>query len=263
MRLPIQILISMRDDFIANIDQLEVHTRPVPRTARYHLRLLDEDRSKEAIANPGRAFDVRYEDDVLDRLVRDLSQGGDEIEPSHLQIVCERIYSQVRTRVLDSVESVTIGMADLDSLRSVRGILGGYFDRIIDSCVNQSDATKAELDRFEILSLLEPLITTGGKRNIVGRDDLVRARFRNPLLRRELLNKLVEARIVRAEYRLNGAFVEITHEFLITSIHRALDLSLSSNAGFRELESALAKLERIEKAGFRTRRAPKLNAQEI
>lgn len=255
VRLPLQILISMRDDYIASIDELERYTRPIPPAARYHLKWLTIERSEEAIKKPAELFSMKYEKGVVRKLLEQLQQNKNEIEPSHLEIVCDRLYHEYGDNNSKSGGDILVLSDFLEKIGWVGGILEGYFDFFLNSCVDRTDPDAAELDRFEILHLLEELVTIGGRRNIKERDELVNAPFRDPVRRRVLLERMRQARVVRIESRLNGRYVEVTHDHLVHSIRKALSASRPLNADLSAIDTAIAKLGRIGRAGFRTRRA--------
>jgi hypothetical protein len=80
--LPIKIVVSMRDDYIAQIDQLEEHTRRIQRQTRYHLELLSAVDCQDVISKPAAAFNISYEPEVLDRILAELPTEQDKIEDS-------------------------------------------------------------------------------------------------------------------------------------------------------------------------------------
>src|SRR5262249_33584970 len=101
-------------------------------------------------------------------------------------------------------------------LQGVRGILRSFFQEFLH------EPRFDEPKRLEILEILEPLMTPNKTRNILEKQELIQARYRNPGRREALLSQLVDRTIVRVDPRLGGQFAEITHEFLIEPILEAI-----------------------------------------
>lgn len=245
-RLPVNILVSMRDDFIAQIDQLEARTGPIPPSARYHLETLGPRECREAISFPVEAFGIRYVEGACDKLIHELTLEDGRAEPSHLQIVCERLFQDWRQ---ETDRPAGIGLDPIRRLGGVDGILGSYFEEFLKD-LQDDDPEEAEVDKYEILNILEPLMTTSGLRNIAELDRLLSPGFRAPTRRRELFGRLVDARIVRTEQRFGGSFAEITHEFLLKHIARELARAKTEDRYYVPLASAIDKLERKEGRGY-------------
>lgn len=219
---PLRIMISMRDDFIANLDQLTQHTGPIAGAAQYHLGALSAHAARQAVVEPARLFGVTYEPALLDTIIDNLAKEKRWVEPGHLQIVCEYLWEKSGSH-LAAGGGGTIPMSSMpeaDGARGIRIIVSGHFNKILNYGAN--DRPRSDAQKVEILDLLEPLMTQGGTRNIVEKERLTLAPFRNIELRRELLEELNRNRILRTEPRLGGKFVEITHEFLIGPIQTAM-----------------------------------------
>lgn len=260
VRLPIKIVIAMRDDYIAEIDQLEAQAKLIQRPARFHLDLLHLSDCKDVIVKPAEVFGFSYDKNVLDQILKELPTEDDWVEPGHVQIVCDRLYDHLlelsKEALKDGAPPITkIDATHLKSLKQISGILNRHFGLFLEGFEEQKD-------RLEILDLLEPLMTVGGKRNIVDRDELICKPFRRPDIRLALLKRMADARIIRVEKRLSGTFAEVTHEFLIESIRSAIQRAFVSEATWRDLRSALLKLERVERVGFRGKSAESLGQQE-
>jgi hypothetical protein len=243
--LPIRVLVSMRDDYIARLDELEAHTGIISPIARYHLRSLRVEDADAVIRRPAQLFGFDYEQAVFDDIVAKLPSEG-FIEPGHVQIICERLW-------LDKGQELALGNS-FDQLRcieyrdyandlgGVAGILGSHFQRFLAGY-------ESEIDRFEILQILEPLITTGRRRNIVEYHLLSAAPLRRATLRDALIEGLRSQRIVRIEWRLGSRFVELTHEFLIGPV-LAEAAEFMSAARWKDLAAALEALSAMEHQGF-------------
>lgn len=246
--LPIRFVLSMRDEYIAQLDPIRRFVWDLDASS-YHLGLLEREAARLAIEEPAKLFGYSYSPECYSSIVGQLMREGRFVEPSHLQIVCEKLWDE-RGRELatgDSREqaqeqSPEIHLSSFDALGGARGILKSFFQDYLAGIPPET--------RLETLELLEQLVTTSGTRNIVERDVLVNAPFRFPEQRASILSNLVRGNIVRIERRLGGHFVEITHEFLIVPILEALRDELTSNSEYGRFRWAIRALEGLERMGF-------------
>lgn len=245
----------------ATADSLRaVHAQRVHRQARrgayfcalidqytYHLELLHVEEAAKAIKHPAKEFGYGYAPECYEQIIRDLKKEDRYVEPTHLQVVCERLWSAKGEELAHAVESEPVGALPLVPLdvyvkeNGVRGIMSAF----LWGYLNGLD----ERRRLETVEIFEQLITPSGTRNIVEYDYLVNAPFRNADRRAELLAQLVNRTIVRAETRLGGQFVEITHEFLIAPIKEAIQQIMFATPGQKRFALALDALERVREMG--------------
>ncbi len=256
--LPIRYVISMRDEYIARLDPLR---RFVPEldSCAYHLTFLDRDSAQAALGEPARLFGYDYSDECLRKIIDELTKEGWFIEPTPLQIVCEKLWT-VRGRELSktSAESAALPRIELQEfaeLQGAPGILRSFFREFLDELEPEM--------RFEALEMLELLVTANRTRNIVERNDLIQPRFRKGAARAELLSQLERRTIVRVESRLDGQFAEITHEFLIDPILEALREELIDHPDYGVFRQALRALSMFEGPEFRGRNARVLTEQQF
>jgi hypothetical protein len=242
--LPLRCVVSMRDEYIAQMDPLRRLSRSLSEGS-YHLKLLEKEQAKTAIEEPAAIFGYTYEPSCFDRIIGQLTKEDRFVEPAHLQLVCEKLWTE-KGRELASINAEGRGVGRfpmirrevLQSLGETRGILKSFFKDFLGELDNN--------ERLEVLEMLEPLVTASGTRNIMERDRIVNAPFRDRSRRQALLNKLVNHTIVRTEQRLGGYFVEITHEFLIGPILEAIRDALSNDPEYSRYRLALRTLERLQ-----------------
>ena len=209
--LPIRYVISMRDEYIAQLDAVRRFVRDLDASS-FHLSFLEKTEARLAIREPAKLFNYDYSEECYQNILEVLVREDRFVEPAPLQIVCERLWRE-RAKAPDPVLGDGVRVIPLSSLPEggTRRILDSFFDEVLA-------AFESSPDRAEALEMLGPLVTADGTRNIVARDSLVKVPFRNAKKRLELLNVLAQVRVVRIEQRLGGQFVEISHEFLISSI---------------------------------------------
>ncbi len=258
----LRLVISLRDEFIAQLDRVRPATERADDTT-YHLPLLSVDEATEAIQTPASEFGWTFEPACFDHIRSRLTQEERYVEPAHLQIVCDRLWrtcsgapdlepetalaqdepgrerANRRQRLREIATRRTPGVIDFETyetLGKVDGILIDFFQEYL--------AKKPSIDQLDILEMLDLLITSAKTRNIVDATLLVKRRLRDPTRRAELLEELKKATIVRAEWRHGSEFIELTHEFLIGAVRKAIDVQLNGPTDQARLLGARRELER-------------------
>ena len=241
--LPIRYVISMRDEYIAQMDPIRRFATELNESS-YHLNLLEKAEAGQAIKEPAQIFGYTYQDECFKRIIEQLTKEDRFVEPAHLQLVCDKLWNEkgrelagIRGEQQQSGPSPLIHKEIFESLGETKGILKSFFTDFLRGLDDDS--------RQEILEILEPLVTMGGTRNIVERDRLINVPFRDSGKRQQLLDVLVNHTIVRIEPRLGGYFVEITHEFLIAPVLEALSNAFSKESEYGRYRYALRNLERL------------------
>jgi hypothetical protein len=239
--LPIRFVISMRDEYIAQMEPIRRFISGADLNF-YHLNLLNKADAKKAIREPAREFGYTYEDSCFDLLTAELTKEDRFVEPAHLQLVCEKLWNE-RGRELAGLGAIdTGGLRERAIELQVFKDLGGT-GGILKSFLNDFLEDLTEHERQETLEMLELLVTPSGTRNILERDRLVKAPFRETELRQHLLDRLADRTILRTEHRLGGYFVEITHEFLIDPILEANNQAWAGDQEYRRYRLTLRTLE--------------------
>ena len=246
--LPIRYVISMRSEYIAQLDPIRAFA-PELDVESFRLELLDQEGARQAIQSPAEEYGFGYTDDCYEAIALELTKEERFVEPAHVQIVCQKLWAEegkalseeaLRAGTGDSPEGVRKIGIELyrDRLHGAAGIMRSFLRDFLDAL--------DESARLETLELLEPLITGSGTRNIIERGTLIAAPFRPQMHRERLLANLVARTIARIETRLGGQFVEITHEFLIPPIREAMQKDLYSDVEYTRCRVALRMLGRLQ-----------------
>jgi hypothetical protein len=271
IRPAVHILVSMRDEHIARLDELERSVTRRSALPRHHLGPLSTSDAADVIRRPARYFGYDYEDALFVDIRNAISSEGG-IEPGHVQIVCTRLWQEVGQAILAAHEEAgtrpTAGVqapvfitADrlagmFRSASPVLGIFRDHFQLVLQD-------TGGDLDHYDVLDLLGPLIVAGGRRNIVPIELLTRQSLCREDIRKDLLERLRSKRIVRIEWRLGGAYAELTHEFLIGPINEARVELSRRHAWWGPLESGLHRLQTLQREGVREITDSLLEAPEV
>ena len=255
-KLPIRLVISMRDEYIAQLDPFRRFIRDLDSVA-FHLSFLEKEEARFAVSEPAKMFGYTYSAECYANIFESLVREDRFVEPAPLQIVCEKLWRE-QGRALASASGLQnreVQFSDFPA-GGTRAILNAFFVEALNSL-------PARIDRLETLEMLEPLVTLNRTRNIVEKRSLVRSPFRVPDRRDRLLENLKEKRIVRIEHRLGGEFVEITHEFLISSILDHIRTVLNPDREYRLIRAGAKTLERFEDINFRLGSRYLLKAEEF
>jgi hypothetical protein len=249
---PVHVVLSMRDEYIAQLDPLRRFVSGLDATT-YHLTLLEKEQAHSSIREPARLFGYDYKDEVYQDIVEALLREDRFIDPSQLQIVCEKLWTDAGRQLALSerradTEPILIGMEALPG-GGCRQILKNFFPEYLAE-LDKADPTGAA--RLEALEILDSLVVAeSGTRNIVEKSVIEHALFRNPVERGALLKHLASKRLIRLEPRLGGEFVEITHEFLIASILSHIAVELNGTTDYASFRWALRTLARYKDVDFR------------
>ena len=250
--LSIRYVISMRDEYIAQLDPLRRFVADLDNCA-YHLSFLEKSEAKRAIQEPAHLFGFDYSDECYEDVFGQLTREDRFVEPIQLQIVCEKLWNICGQQLVSQGRENGYRYIQLENFPEgkTKGILDSFFAEFLKDL--------GRVAKLEALGLLEPLVTSGGTRNIVERRVLTHVPFRSAEWREQLLGTLQSRGIVRIETRLGGEFVEITHEFLIDPILAAIRTVLSRDSEYSRFRWALRTLERFEEVDFKQPMADLLN----
>jgi ankyrin repeat protein/WD40 repeat protein/TPR repeat protein len=235
----VKVVLSMREDFLANLEEL---SRALPNilTTRYRLGPLGREQARQAIDEPATvadetlstpqfAFEPGVVEKVLDFLAsRSSSIDGGEIEPFQIQVVCQHVEELVRSRAAKSPgQKISISFNDLGGEEGLRRTILEFYER-------QLNALPRRLRR-RVERLCEQGLASREGRRLSQEQNEIQRRFR---IDETLLGLLVQSRLLRSEPRLGGHHYELSHDTLLFPVLRARD----SHARRRRLQFAGAVL---------------------
>jgi hypothetical protein len=210
----LRILLSMREEFIAELDPL-IWRVPQGIDARYRLELLRHDAAIAAVREPARLCGVVVERGAAEKLVGDLLQinvegaggeirqvRGEYVEPVQLQIVCSRLWGNLPANV------DVITEANLEQFGAAKEALAEFYATAVKEAAHASGYPE------KLIHLgCTQFVTASGTRSMVHRQgDMV------GLLPERVVKLLENAHLLRAELRAGGHWYEITHDRLIKPV---------------------------------------------
>ena len=203
--LPVRFVLSVQHENLGDLDPFEQYI-PLILQNRYSLPPMSEAEVKETITSPVQQIDlgISFEPELLDELFKEL--GGKNVELTHLQIVCSQLYSSLPK----GQQVITTSL--YQELGGVDKILSTYLDATLEPLPDY----KHKVARI----ILMELVSSEGTNRILGLPDFSRVVPPDPDVLGEVLQYLVNHRLLRRgsareekEYELSHAYLaqEITH----------------------------------------------------
>ncbi len=202
----LRLVFTLREDMLAEMSQLK---QAIPEIFHheYRLKRLSREQAALAITGPARAVGCSFEDDLVARLLDDLSD-GEGIDPPQLQIVCDNLYDS-------RSPGGAISLASYERLGTASRILAGYLERVLGR-FNTADLQSVK-------SILTTMISAEGERLVLKPAELearVGAQARERL--GGLVEELITARVVRRRSLDGQPWLELAHDFLTFEVRRWL-----------------------------------------
>lgn len=209
----LKVLFAIRSDRLSLLDELNPYL-PKILARLYRLDALSAEAAEEAILNPayqkGEDFAsprFDYNDQALDYMLDYLTKGRKEnIESFQLQILCQYIESElVVDKKLKEIHKEDIG--DLDS------IYRSYYERQIKRLPDPADIAAARR------LIEEGLIEEKDQRRLSLHESQIEQFYG---ISKELLDQLVETRLLRPEPHYKGGYLyELSHDSIVAPILQA------------------------------------------
>lgn len=229
----VSLVLSMREDFIANLDQYTVQMPDRLRT-RFRMELLSYECALEAVKRPAenahRPFEANVAEELVDNLRR-LQRGrkqekdvlteavilGVYVEPVYLQIVCEQLWENLHT------DRKSIISEDVRKFGDVDQALTGFYRKKLTNVVEQTKVSEYKLRSW----FDDYLITPDRTRGMVYRGAIETAGLTN-----EAVDTLYQTCVIRAIPKGNDTWYELAHDRLVEPV-------LADNASWRQTNLTL------------------------
>ncbi len=229
----LKILISLREDYLANLEELAQEI-PAILHNRFRLGPLSREAARQAIIEPARLAEdsfqtdrFTYQEEAVQKIVVFLAKRrfgdeitkSDEVEPVQLQLICHYLEEMVRQRQASAIKGgeIKLSEVDLGGEEQMKQIMEGFYDRTIATVKPHHKACLVQ-------RLCEKrLVSSGGRRLTEDHDEIKRC-FK---LSDKILWQLVDARLLRAEFRLGSTFYEVSHDRLVEPILKSRNKRLA------------------------------------
>jgi hypothetical protein len=264
----LDLVFALREDFFGAF-VIEFETQ-IPtffnQTDRFNLLPLSREEAREAILRPLKnipahiGYNLPFVDEVLLPGLMGESAGGTQIDPPHLQIVCNQLYQAVRERYAADLEQG--GVAQIDrplytELGETSGILRTYLDDFIDRTAHR-DAGGRDVLR----SMLKLMLETTGTRKFVSLTDLKKGLPDvQPTAIEQHLREFQDGRIIETRGQGEAARYSLSHEVMVPKVQSWFDeremerkkAQETLERGLAEWKNSQALLNEKQVAHIRTR----------
>ncbi len=216
-------VISLRQDFYGNLGEFwqsipEFNTE----SYQYYLEPLNRAEAIDAIKKPLQIIkdNIVYDQDFLENiLVPHLfgtteKEAAERIEPVHLQIVCNRLFDEVRTinsQQIQAGETIIVKEELYQKLGGVKGILQEYVNVILTDnySLNEQD---------EVKSILKQMTTSQGTRIFKSIEEIAQKLHYSETQVENIIEKLDRSRLIETIPQTKK--YSITHEYLAQKINQ-------------------------------------------
>lgn len=204
----LRLIIALRQEYLAHINELHQHLSTY-HFAELWLRRLSTTQAHEAIIQPCAVCGVGLEDGLVERLLADLSLGGDNVELPLLQVVLDGLY---QTALNAAITPLKLSLKSYDDLGQARNILANFLQTRLAALGGQQQSAR---------QILKTLITSEGTRRPSTETEIQHrlASLDSSLIEAELkalLARLVEDRILRED--ADSHLYELRHDALALPI---------------------------------------------
>ena len=221
---PVRVVMSIRSDFLERLFE-DPHFRGELRQGIFFLTTPGEDGLRDALLLPAESAGYRFESpEMVDELVKDLSSTDGAL--SLLQFAATQLW-EARNQALR-----VLTRASYEAIGGIAGALARYADRVLDELSPEAKAGARELFLL--------LVTADRTRAVVSLEELEEA-GRGRAGFDQLVDQLVQARLLVIQKSDHGSTAEIVHESLIHSwprLRRWLDESGEDSQFLEQLRAA-------------------------
>jgi len=216
----VKLLLTLREDYLAHLDELSPWMPSIFRD-RFRLTELDLEAARAAIEEPARLENASlstnrfvYAPEAIDDILRFLRQRRvgeqrvetNQIEPFQLQLICQHVETNLLGR---TDQEQQISRAALGGEEGMKRVLRDFYDQ-------QVRRISRGRDRRAAYRLCEKgLIIDGTQWRISRAEEEIKRQYR---VGKPLLDRMIEARLLRAEPRLGSAYYELSHDTLVAPV---------------------------------------------
>jgi hypothetical protein len=214
----VKMVFAMRSDKLSLMQSVTKYIKTILRN-RFELRALSRQQSLTAIEQPavkemgdGYTPAFAFNKATLTDIVNELGGGSDEIESSQLQMVCNYIEQQVRIKQDEEagIQAIEVNQSIIVPARDIPGIRNNFYENQLLQIVDEADRTLAR-------RVIEDELVVSGQRASLLEKQLVTELEG----KKELVDDLLKARLIREENTNRGLTYEVSHDTLIEPIERS------------------------------------------
>lgn len=259
----LRVILAMRQEYLANLDEHAERLPPELRPARVWLRRLEGRGALEAITRPAERY-AEFANDVGEEIVRQLSmmkvaqpdgsvvkKRGEFIELVHLQIVCRRLWSRLPegiTRIEPEHLQLAAGPGQRFDDFVENALVEFYDETVREAAISAVDPVGSPGERRgfpeELIRLgCMKFVNAAGIRLTIQQD---RRSGRTGRLPNWVVDELERRHLLRAEQRGGERWYELSHDLLAETVGRGRDRKVTELLAATDLLETLLGRARTE-----------------
>ena len=201
---------SLREDYIGILwDWQHKYKLEAAWLHQYRIKRFDDEKAYEIITEPLFKLGIKVDTSFIKQLITELKIIGDGlIYPPYLQIVCSKLYEEYKNQNTTERPSIEFGKNLYKGTDSAGSISVEYLSE------SMFDGLTFERKSL-VISILDALTGSGGLRNILTIDEIIRYTGIDKNEAQQLIEHLISRKIVHAGVEadsVNG--YELVHDFL-------------------------------------------------
>jgi tetratricopeptide (TPR) repeat protein len=235
----VKIIISIREDYVGQLDEM---SREIPDILHHHFRLLplSREQARQAIIKPSQVqdevigsasftFATEAVDTMLDFLCKRRERGiirmTDEVESFQLQLLCRHIEDMVREKKKKETTDIIVKEEDLGGEAGMQRVMQRFYD-------DQVEQLRPGAEKETVRKLCEEGLISITDRRLSLEEDEITRQFK---VSKDLLQELVNLRLLRAEPRVGSVYYELSHDTLVVPIRESQKKRISKKNSINKL----------------------------
>ncbi len=256
-RLPLKIVISIREDFLGSMESL---ARQIPSVFSNRFRLLGLTRegAEDALLRPAQmemkragfippfSFTYKAKNDLLSffslKRVGDIWIPGEDIDPIQLQIICSDIEQRIKDGKItpDGNGKLEITEEILGGYEGLKKILGSFYEHLLQNIKAKFLLNDDQLNKLE--DLIEKDLIANKRRVPLDYNSIILSKK----IDKEAIDFIIDRKLLHKESREENQLVEISHDALVTPILEAFEKREVARIEREKKESLAAEREKLE-----------------
>ena len=218
----VKIIISLREDYLGHLDEMSDYI-PNILHKRFRLMPLDLKQARQAIKKPLEVQDkaiqansFKFSTEAVNIMLKYLckQKGGvgksERVESFQLQLLCRHMEDKARQKRGKGKDEVIIGKDDLEGESGMQSVLEEFYN-------NQLNRLGSK-DQQKVMRLCEEGLISIFDRRLSMEQDEIKLNYN---VSKELLDKLVEMRLLRREPWVGSSYYELSHDTLVEPIRKS------------------------------------------
>lgn len=221
----VKVIISISEDALGKLEKMSQEIPDILKN-RFRLLPLSQDQARQAITKPAQVLNedihsapFSYASDAVDAMLDFLTKKkegeetilADEVEPLQLQLLCQHIENKVQKMPKAKDTEVVVQKRDLGGEKGMQEVLEDFYD-------DQINQLGSFWVKTRVRRLFEDRLISDTNRRLSLEEEQIERKAKVP---KNVLSKLLDNRLLRAEPRVGSVYYELSHDALIEPIRKA------------------------------------------